>query len=462
MKKLRKYLGAIGLLLLMGVVTSCIKDDIATTSDADMVNITVNVGSRSGVVDEDNSEVRENEDIKTIRLILVQGGKVVSNSMYDFTKTEGKLLAQEIRIVGLKKVPTDFYAVVNEASVDVAYDNMKIGTDFNVNAFSQAQLVPYSEFKPEENGLPMVGSKSVADIEIKDNAAISIDVTRAVARIDLTINNETGSALEVNQVNFGKFFPDKGFLLETPGSEQISYSVKSFSEDNTTIAIDGSQLFSYYLYESLHGEAYTVGMTGSNDYDLAPIVDKTTHQTISSLPRNTILKVNATANPTGWELFCNVLPWTKNDVQVDFRDNLSYFSNGWDKNTILPTSEGNLVHIDPLKEAVLTFTIETPNTATWKAQIVPNSPEDINVFEFVGENSGSIYYDESGRARSQQLKVRISKDYQESQVEHSATLKVFAEIAGKEYELDLTNTSGQPQEPDEGQSVSRYTLLQKK
>lgn len=251
-------------------------------------------------------------------------------------------------------------------------------------------------------------------------------------------------------------------MLETPGSEQISYSVKSFSEDNTTIAIDGSQLFSYYLYESLHGEAYTVGMTGSNDYDLAPIVDKTTHQTISSLPRNTILKVNATANPTGWELFCNVLPWTKNDVQVDFRDNLSYFSNGWDKNTILSTSEGNLVHIDPLKEAVLTFTIETPNTATWKAQIVPNSPEDINVFEFVGENSGSIYYDESGRARSQQLKVRISKDYQESQVEHSATLKVFAEIAGKEYELDLTNTSGQPQEPDEGQSVSRYTLLQKK
>lgn len=461
MKKLRRYLGAIGLLLLMGVVTSCIKDDIATTSDADAVDITVNVGSRAAEVDEDNSEVLANEGIKTIRLILVQKGKVVINSKHSFTSPDGQtLLEQGIRIIGIKKEATDFYAVVNEASVNVVYDNMKIGTDFDVKVFSQAQLVPYSEFKPEENRLPMVGSKSVSDIE--DNATISIDVTRAVARIDLTINNETGSALEVNQVNFGKFFPDKGFLLGTPESEQISYSVKSFSEDNTTIAIDGSQLFSYYLYESLHGEAYTVGMTGSNDYDLAPIVDKTTHQTISSLPRNTILKVNATANPTGWELFCNVLPWTKNDVQVDFRDNLSYFSNGWDKNTILPTSEGNLVHIDPLKEAVLTFTIETPNTATWKAQIVPNSPEDINVFEFVGENSGSIYYDESGRARSQVLKVRISKDYQESQVEHSATLKVFAEIAGKEYELDLTNTSGQPQEPDEGQSVSRYTLLQKK
>lgn len=461
MKDLRKYLGLTGLMLLMGATTSCIKDDFSAT-EAHTANITVNIGSRSGEIDDDNSEVLADEDIKTIRLILVQDGKVVSNSKHDFTTAAGELLLEQgIRIIGLKQVPTDFYAVVNEASVNVNYDTQfKINEAFNHNVFSQAQLVPYAEFNPETNGLPMVGSQSVAAEAIVDNATISIDVTRAVARIDLTINNKTASALEVNQVNFGKFFPDNGFLQEAT-SGQIFYDVKSFTE-NKTIAVDGNQTFSYYLYESLQGEAYTVGMTGSNDYDLAPIVDKTTHQTISSLPRNTILKVNATANPTGWELFCNVLPWTKNDVQVDFRDNLSYFSNGWDKNTILPTSEGNLVHIDPLKEAVLTFTIETPNTATWKAQIVPNSPEDINVFEFVGENSGSIYYDESGRALSQELKVRISKDYQESQVEHSATLKVFAEIAGKEYELDLTNTSGQPQEPDEGQSVSRYTLLQKK
>ena len=47
MKKLGRYLGAIGLLLLIGVVTSCIKDDIVAT-EAGTANITVNISSRSG------------------------------------------------------------------------------------------------------------------------------------------------------------------------------------------------------------------------------------------------------------------------------------------------------------------------------------------------------------------------------------------------------------------------------
>lgn len=459
MKKLGRYLGAIGLLLLMGVVTSCIKDDIATT-ETGTANITVNISSRSGEVDDDNSEVFTTEDIKTIRLILVQNGKVVSNSKHSFTALDGqKLLEQGIRIVGVKKAATDFYAVVNEANVNKNFESdFKVGTTFDGSAFSQVQLIAYSSFN-SANGLPMVGCETKPSLS--DGDEVMIKVTRAVARIDLTIFNKTGSVLDVNQINFGKFFPDNGFLLETPGSEKIFYSPKSFPVNNMKIATASNQSFSCYLYESLHGESYTVGMVGSNNYDLAPIVDNTTHQTISSLPRNTILKVNATANPTGWELLCNVLPWQKDEVNVNFKDNLSYVSKGWDKNTILGELEGNIVHVDPLKEALLTFIIQTPNTATWKAQLIGDQ-EDMKAFEFVGENSGVVHYDGEGRPLPQELKVRISEDYKESQEEHLVTLKVFAEIAGKEYELDLTNPSDTPQKPSEGQSVSRYTLLQKK
>ena len=453
MKKINKYLGLFLLAWMTVAVSSCIKDNFTAETPAEKANITINIGSRAS--DDDNREVKDNVDIKTLRLILVQDGKIVVNSLYDYSTEQENVLNKSIYIIGLKAVPTDFYAIVNEASVarDFTETSCPIGGPFNETYFSQAQL---DSMDKVETALPMAGS--IQQKAINDGDNIEILVTRAVARIDLNVINNTGSALDVSKINFGKFFPSEGFLVETQGTPATSN--KSFQE-NQTIAANDEYEFTYYLYESLQGE-YKVGMDGSTHYDLAPIIDSETNKQVTSLPRNTILKVNANANPTGWELQCNVLPWEKNEVTVDFRDELSYVSEGWDENTILGMLEGNVVHVDPNKEALLTFTIQTPNTATWKAQL-EGDQEAMKAFEFVdGVSSGSVHYDESGVPLPQELKIRISEDYIESQDEHQVTLKVFAEIGGKEYELDLTNTSDESQKPEEGQIVNRYTLLQKK
>lgn len=271
MKKLGRYLGAIGLLLLIGVVTSCIKDDIVAT-EAGTANITVNISSRSGEVDDDNSEVLANEDIKTIRLILVQNGKVVSNSKHSFTAPDGqKLLEQGIRIVGVNKAATDFYAVVNEANVNKNFESdFKVGTTFDGPAFSQVQLIAYSSFN-SANGLPMVGCETKPSLS--DGDEVMIKVTRAVARIDLNINNKTGADLNVSKVSFGEFFPTSGFLF-SQSDASVQYTEKDFVESET-IENEKSNVFTYYLYESCSNEegVYKVGLNESPEFPLTQIYD---------------------------------------------------------------------------------------------------------------------------------------------------------------------------------------------
>lgn len=452
MKKLGRYLGAIGLLLLIGVATSCIKDDIATT-ETGTANITVNISSRSGEVDNDNSEVLANEDIKTIRLILVQNGKVVSNSKHSFTVPDGqKLLEQGIRIVGVNKAATDFYAVVNEANVNKNFESdFKVGTTFDGPAFSQVQLIAYSSFN-SANGLPMVGSKSVADIEIKDNAAISIDVTRAVARIDLTINNKTGADLGVSKVSFGKFFPTNGFLL-AQSDASVTYTAKTFDESNT-IENAKSDVFTYYLYESCSDEegVYKVGLNESPEFPLTQIYDAVSKAPIKEIKRNTILKINAIANASGWELQCEVAPWDVEEYNQEFSNTLVYSSDGWKPGTIAARDE-NVIQLIPDMEAELQFMLESPNTVSWVAVLDDN--QNFTLLTPEGKNEDIFGVDADGKpiAYQQSIKISLPPDGERNV---QTTLHVYAIVGGNQYEIDLTDDRDHTG-PGEGE-VNRFII----
>lgn len=462
MKKVIRYFGMSLLLVVSGIVGSCIKDKFPAEEVEGTANVIVKLDSRAT----DNNAL-ENEGIKTLRLILVQNGKIVINSKHDFTTAEGKpLLTQGINIIGLKKTSTSFYALVNEESTGVTFDEKYFKTDdFDRASFMEAVLnsgtttFPTSDIT--EKGLPMQGEVSKSETDLTDGATIEIPVERIVARIDFNLINETGSQLAISKIKFGEFFPSQTQLGNfAPGT----YSSKSFDENESIPSSAGvnSHKFTYYLYESKAGAGkYTVSLNNATEYPAVSIKKKGTNDEITELLRNQILSVNATARSTGWELVCNVNPWEKEEIQVDFKDELSYVSEGWDKNSIIDILENNVVHLDPQKEAVLKFVIQTPNTATWKAQLV-GEQEDLKAITFVGENSGSLTYDDNGMVLPQTLKVKIADDYVNSDEEHSVVLKVFAEIAGKEYELDLTDTSESSQTPDENQVVNRYTLLQKK
>lgn len=449
MKKLRRYLGAIGLLLLMGVVTSCIKDDIATTSDADAVNITVNVGSRAA-----DSEAFTDEGIKTLRLILVQDGRIVSNLRHDFTTTEGQpLLEKGINIIGLKKAATNFYAVVNEESAEVSFDRgFAVGANFSERDFMQTVLEAKEATFPKtdisEKGLPMQGKVSKSKDELVDNVSVEIPVERVVARIDLNLENNTRSTLDINKINFGNFFPSQTQLGEfAPGT----YAPKTFAESVEIPATAGNNThkFTYYLYESQAGAGnYTVSLNDGKEYPAVPILVR--GQQVTELLRNHILSITGTVNSSGWELTCEVNPWEKEDIDLSFEDNLSYSQGNWTSGTFIEILDNNIVHLSPDKAAELTFTIQTPSGAKWRASL----EGDVNAFEFEGPNEGIAgIQDENGNVPVQTIKLKVKDP--EFQGRYEAQLHVFAYIGSKGYELDLTkggNTSTGP--------VNYFTILQ--
>lgn len=191
-------------------------------------------------------------------------------------------------------------------------------------------------------------------------------------------------------------------------------------------------------------------------------IDAETYKELYRLQRNYIYDIAVTIDREGGSridpgtlvnLTYSIMPWDGEEITVDFTDNLSYTSAGWTLESILEIMEDGLtVHVNPDENAELKFTINTPSGATWRAQLIG---EDVNYFEFVGENSGTAY--SNGQPVEQTLQIRCTDP--ESEDTHSVTLRVFADIGGKTYELDLTdpNASMIPGQTDE---INRFTILQ--
>lgn len=191
-------------------------------------------------------------------------------------------------------------------------------------------------------------------------------------------------------------------------------------------------------------------------------IDAETYKELYRLQRNYIYDIAVTIDREGGSridpgtlvnLTYSIMPWDGEEITVDFTDNLSYTSAGWTPESILEIMEDGLtVHVNPDENAELKFTINTPSGATWRAQLIG---EDVNYFEFVGENSGTAY--SNGQPVEQTLQIRCTDP--ESEDTHSVTLRVFADIGGKTYELDLTdpNASMIPGQTDE---INRFTILQ--
>lgn len=423
MRYMKKYTSLTLLTLLVMLVGACSKDT-PMESRAESANITVNIASR-GQVDTGNEEVKEHEGIKTLRLIMVQEGKVAGNWLREYN---GNSLTQTFRILGVKAMDTQLYAIVNEKGVNLDYaTTFQVGSTFNASTYNGAAL---ADPNVTTNGIPMEGSTQITAAQMVEETSVSISVTRALARIDLTVNNKTGGNLSINEINFGSFFPVAGYLMKGQGGTVLNQA-KDFTESQT-IATNGTHTFTYYLFES-SGGTYTVGMKGSTNYDPAQIYDKDT-KPIASIERNQILKINANANPTGWELRCEVAPWTLKEHEVNYIDQLSYSSHGWVPGTIAGRQE-NTVELSPDKEAELKFVIQAPNGVTrWIAEL-----DDNTNFELVTKEGTTIFNND--QPIEQILKVKVAPNATDPAA--TTKLHVYAVVgSAAQYELDLTDSKG--------------------
>lgn len=351
-----------------------------------------------------------------------------------------------------------------------------------------------------------------------NDATIRVELKRALAKIRLSVTNEdpNASSYEYQFVNYAPnsavldegetdFLASANFKLESTTSsaedEMTSldraeniyegklvlysyandwYKPNPNTEPNPDInggtIVDGDQIYTEAPIDEAK-QTYILlkaPFNGKDWYYKVPVnyqlpkdnddidIDAETYKELYRLQRNYIYDIAVTIDREGGSridpgtlvnLTYSIMPWDGEEITVDFTDNLSYTSAGWTPESILEIMEDGLtVHVNPDENAELKFTINTPSGATWRAQLIG---EDVNYFEFVGENSGTAY--RNGQPVEQTLQIRCTDP--ESEDTHSVTLRVFADIGGKTYELDLTdpNASMAPGQTDE---INRFTILQ--
>lgn len=440
-KKLLKHTGMM-LLSLACCLTSCIKEDYASSSDTASVTLTFTTRANGT----DSESIDEGEGMKHLRVIVADSetGEVRFNYTHEFTGDELNNTTHKVTFGDLYAERTyDFYAIANEQSFGGNFD----GKDIDVSAVYATTLTQTAGTLIDVSNRNYLPAAEKASLEVKAEANQSLTITmkRVVAKAKVTFVNETGADQTISDVKIVKagakstsLFPPADATLPT-ATEDLSLGSVSVSADATASTPAG------YFYESASTDGYVLQATWNNQTKTLSLADE--DESISQISRNEMLNITITLKENDWKLNYEIVEWEDHEVNVDFTDNLSYTSDGWTDGTYLSLRENNTVHLNPDVTAELKFTIMTPSGATWVATL----EGDVNDFEFVdGSNSGSAW--SGGNPVKQSIKIKVVNS--DSDETHRATLRVVAFIGGNTYELDLTNSEGSQD------AINRFTLLQ--
>lgn len=193
-----------------------------------------------------------------------------------------------------------FYVIANGASVGMGNVQGEGTTSDEVEqlVIENKGYFPKKAAEITTNGLPMAGSKYVKLIR---SQAVTIPLYRAVAKLDITLENASGQTLTVNEINFGAFGANKAFLFgdekEANVPEDARYTGISFDGLSRSIGTEegsNTENFTFYVYPSAAGQtAYTMGLvTEQKTYDSVLLID-TDGSELTEMPRNTLYKINA-------------------------------------------------------------------------------------------------------------------------------------------------------------------------
>lgn len=367
MKKFRKYLSVILLMVLTGVMSSCINDsDIVELSETVTLNFHLAGLSRSTTDVGNNFENK----IKTLRFLITdEAGEILINSMLNNVD-----VSQPIRILGVPRSKIRVYAFANEGSMGRSFDTESLLKDIDQNTSydignnngklepdeilarawdseNQATFFPLTteEAEGKDAGLPMTGCYGVKESEEYHDGGVPLDLTdeqiseknitiyliRCVAKIVVNLTNNTSSSIDLTHVRFGRFFADKVYYyrhtendVQTPNQTALTYH--AFVKDATLGVGENENVLTYYLYPSSTDNTddyyrFSIALSTTN----FPTINgqyKEFYKTEGSrtiLGRNTILTVNGTINPGSFNvssvLKVKIEDWDpKGDMNIEF------------------------------------------------------------------------------------------------------------------------------------------------
>ena len=451
---LLKYIGAM-LLLLACCLTSCIKEDYAV---ADKASVTLTFTTRANGTTDSNLEA--GEGMKHLRVLVVD--QATSEIRFNYEREfQANEISATVTFGDLYAGHTyDFYAIANEESFDGDFSGTPDLKQLYETLLNQeaGTLIDASAGKH----LPAAAKRSLK-ITGNENQQLEIEMQRVVAKARVNFINQTGAEQQITDIRLVEvgaantyLFPrsyDMDYTPNDAGSVDLALGdvTVSASMDETASTALG------YFYESKAPEGgYVLEATWNGKKKTFPLNDMETEEgsDLSQILRNAFINITLTLKQNDWKLEYEVLEWEDAPINIDFKDVLSYMSEGWTEGTYYQlgvAGDENTVWMNSTRTAELKFVINAPNGTLWRAYL----EGDVNAFRFVTPTSGPAYAD--GKPVTQTLQIEVTDPASDER--HDAVLRVFADIAGKTYELDLTDPDKtiQPGSTDE---INRFTLLQ--
>lgn len=194
-------------------------------------------------------------------------------------------------------------------------ENSKITPD----ALSALLITGYgtkTEVDISSTGLPMSYKNDAVELTTETNQALTFAMKRAVVKLHTKFKND-GLETTVNEISFGAFQADKGYLFEQNGSNMIvpddviysSYTTPNNYSLTIGAGIEKSASF-YQLPSKVASDVYTFGFNledGSN-FGMAELKPSTGDLTF--IDRNTQLEINVTLNAVEIEFATPAVePW---------------------------------------------------------------------------------------------------------------------------------------------------------
>lgn len=312
---LPKRLYTTGITLITALLLSACQKETLPIADG---NKTVNITLSTKVGGDGSSTVSPEDAIHTLRIYAFDNNNELIGYHYEPNvpnSPETYSFSMPLNLSYKEDFPTGsvtakFYVVANEGGVTIngtfpaaemdaetglwkwSDDTKTIAPD-GLSAFLITGYGTKTETDIEDKGLPMSFKKDDVVITTETNQSLTFGMTRAVVKLNAQFHND-GLETTVNQISFGNFQADKGFLFEQGDDiivpDGVTYSNYTTSDDySLTIGAgeDKSVCF-YQLPSAADAGNYTIGFShNKNPFDPALLSQ-------SSIKRNTQLDIMVT------------------------------------------------------------------------------------------------------------------------------------------------------------------------
>ena len=501
---MKRYLKHIILFLtLLPMMTACVLDSDPTENCSDNeVVVSLSVSSRAvegsqlddGLPDDiklwvyGQETTADNEDnYKNLAYINKSSNIFIGRDLYGNPVESLKQVIEN----GKDYYKLHFYVVLNSGNVtSTTTTTLKEGTSISdLKAFTFTDI----ETDKTDNQMIMYGYNSLT-IGTQTNYELSIQVERAVAKLEFFVTKENSSAsLTITEMKLNKI-PDKGFLT-TPATTTSGLTFRdsgiSYLSEETSIP-DGkhlsqteAQLGNFwqfeesrfvkmpltqpYLMENPNGGTWTDdnnkhdytypttdGYKTENGYVLTVSYQlggssETTTQTIylPKIERNHLYKIYARVmGGNDVQFTLKVANWDDVNIdKIDFKDIVSYTIGGWDQE---PLSTYNVViNKTDNKEAVFKFSIDTPSDC--KYGVLLNSNQDLFGLQLGTETD----------TENNTTWITVTVSAKDAAILGDKTSLSFYAYpngtTGKSWELDMTGNGGNISE--QAKSINHFNII---